>query len=209
MKPNFISNEQYDVTVFFLTRFKEGDQLAFENIFKSNNAQLVSFCNHFISDLDKSKNLAQEAFINLWINRQKINTFNGIKAFLYTHARSGCLNYIRHRKVFNKYQEFQLQQKEDSINQEILESFDFNSLEIIELEELIMKSIDKLPDQCRKIFMLSRIDGKLNKEIAEELNISIKSVEANITRALKTLKTELAEYLPVFLTQIILHNIIS
>lgn len=201
--------EQCDINVFFLIRFKDGDHLAFEQIFKSNNKQLVNFCNHFISDIDKSKNLAQEAFVNLWLNRQKIETFNGIKAFLYTYARSGCLNYIRHRKVVSKYENLQLQQKEDSINSEVLESFDFNSLEFIELEELIMKSIHDLPDQCRKVFMLSRFEGKKNREIAEDLNITIKSVEANITRALKSLRADLSEYLPIILVQIIMQYIAS
>lgn len=201
--------EQCDINEFFLIRFKDGDQLAFEKIFKSNNIQLVNFCNHFISDIDKSKSLAQEAFVNLWLNRQKIETFNGIKAFLYTYARSGCLNYIRHRKVVSRYENLQLQQKEDSINGEVLESFDFNSLEFIELEELIMKSVDDLPDQCRKVFMLSRFEGKKNKEIAEDLNITIKSVEANITRALKSLRADLSEYLPIILVQIIMQYIAS
>jgi RNA polymerase sigma-70 factor (ECF subfamily) len=201
--------EQCDINGFFLIRFKDGDQLAFEKIFKSNNIQLVNFCNHFISDIDKSKSLAQEAFVNLWLNRQKIETFNGIKAFLYTYARSGCLNYIRHRKVVSRYENLQLQQKEDSINSEVLESFDFNSLEFIELEELIMKLIHDLPDQCRKVFMLSRFEGKKNKEIAEDLNITIKSVEANITRALKSLRTDLSEYLPIILVQIIMQYLAS
>jgi RNA polymerase sigma-70 factor (ECF subfamily) len=197
-------NDQSEMNDFFLLRFKNGDEIAFEKIFKSNTPQIVGFCNQFISDWDKSKSLAQEAFINLWLNREKIETLNGIKAFLYTYARSSCLNYIRHRKVISKYEDLQLQSKEDLLNSEVLESFDFNSLEFIELEELIMRSINDLPDQCRRVFMLSRFEGKMNKEIAEELDISIKSVEANMTRALKALRGNLVDYLPVFLVQIVM-----
>jgi len=196
--------DQSEMNDFFLLRFKNGDELAFEKIFKSNNPQIVGFCNQFISDWDKSKSLAQEAFINLWLNREKIETLNGIKAFLYTYARSSCLNYIRHRKVISKYEDLHLQSKEDLLNSEVLESFDFNSLEFIELEELIMRSINDLPDQCRRVFMLSRFEGKMNKEIAEELDISVKSVEANMTRALKTLRADLADYLPLILVQLIM-----
>lgn len=196
--------EQSELNDFFFLRFKNGDELAFEKIFKSNHSQIVGFCNQFITDWDKAKSLAQEAFINLWINREKIETLNGIKAFLYTYAKSSCLNYIRHRKIISKYEDSQLQSKEDQLSREVLESFDFNSLEFTELEELIMRSINDLPDQCRRVFMLSRFEGKKNKEIASDLNISVKSVEANITRALKTLKSDLAEYLPVILVQLIM-----
>ena len=196
--------EQSELNDFFFLRFKNGDELAFEKIFKSNHNQIVGFCNQFITDWDKAKNLAQEAFINLWLNREKIETLNGIKAFLYTYAKSSCLNYIRHRKIISKYEDLHLQSKEDQLNREVLESFDFNSLEFIELEELIMRSISELPDQCRRVFMMSRFEGKKNKEIADDLNISVKSVEANITRALKTLKSDLAEYLPIILVQLIM-----
>ena len=196
--------EQSELNDFFFLRFKNGDDLAFEKIFKSNHGQIVGFCNQFITDWDKAQSLAQEAFINLWVNREKIETLNGIKAFLYTYAKSSCLNYIRHRKIISKYEDLQLQSKEDQLNREVLESFDFNSLEFTELEELIMRSINELPDQCRRVFMLSRFEGKKNKEIADDLNISVKSVEANMTRALKTLRTDLAEYLPVILVQLIM-----
>ena len=196
--------DQSELNDFFFHRFKNGDELAFEKIFKSNNGQIVAFCNQFITDWDKSQSLAQEAFINLWLNREKIETLNGIKAFLYTYAKSSCLNYIRHRKIVSKYEDLQLHSKESQLNREILESFDFNSLEFIELEELIMKSINELPDQCRRVFMLSRFQGKKNKEIADDLEITVKSVEANITRALKLLKHNLADYLPIFLVQIIM-----
>jgi len=199
--------EQSELNDFFFLRFKNGDELAFEKIFKSNHSQIIGFCNQFITDWDKSKSLAQEAFINLWLNREKIETINGIKAFLYTYAKSSCLNYIRHRKIISKYEDSQLQSKEDQLNREVLESFDFNSLEFTELEELIMKSISELPDQCRRVFMMSRFEGKKNKEIADDLNISVKSVEANMTRALKTLRSDLAEYLPVILVQLIMQYI--
>ena len=196
-----------DLNDFFFLRFKGGDEKAFESIFKSDYNHIVGFCKQFINDHDKAKSQAQEAFINLWINREKIETFNGIRSFLYTYARSACLNYIRHKKVIDKYSDKQLQTKEDLLNREVLESFDFNSLEFLELEEVISRSVDELPEKCRQVFVMSRFEGKMNKEIATELGISVKSVEANITRALKTLKLNLSEYLPVVLVQIVMQYI--
>lgn len=115
---------QSELNDFFFLRFKNGDELAFEKIFKSNHRQIIGFCNQFITDWDKAQSLAQEAFINLWLNREKIETLNGIKAFLYTYAKSSCLNYIRHRKIISKYEDSQMQSKEDQLNREVLESFD-------------------------------------------------------------------------------------
>lgn len=202
-----MTSERIDSENFFLRRFKSGDGMAFEKIFKSNYNPLVGFCNQFVFDQDKAQSLTQEAFINLWLNREKIETFNGIKSFLYTYAKSVCLNYLRHKKVVSKYEDRQLLQKEEELNREVLESFDFNSLEFTELETLIKQEINELPDKCRQVFMMSRFDGKMNKEISEELNISVKAVEANMTRALKTLRIRLSEYLPTFLVQLVMQYI--
>lgn len=199
--------ERIDLDEFFLHRFKNGDELAFEKIFKSNHDQIIGFSNQFISDLDKAKSLTQEVFLNLWLNREKIETMNGIKSFLYTYAKSGCLNYIRHQKVISKYEDRHLQEKEEELNREVLVSFDFNSLEFSELEELIHKAINDLPEKCRQVFIMSRFDGKMNREISEELDISVKAVEANMTRALKVMKSRLSEYLPAILVQLIMHHI--
>jgi RNA polymerase sigma-70 factor (ECF subfamily) len=199
--------EQADLDDFFLLRFKNGDELAFEKIFKSNHKQIVGFCNQFICDLDKAKSLSQDVFLNLWLNREKIETLNGIRAFLYTYAKSSCLKYIRHQKVISKYEGKHLQEREEELSREVLESFDFNSLEFTELEELILQSINDLPEKCRQVFIMSRFEGKMNKEISDELSISVKSVEANITRALKTLKLRLSDYLPIILVQLIMHRI--
>lgn len=199
--------EQVDINEFFLLRFKNGDELAFEKIFQANYNRITGFCNQFIYDIDKAKSLTQEVFLNLWLNRQKIETVNGIRAFLYTYAKSSCLNYIRHRKIVRKYEDRFLQEKEANLDREILESFDFNSLEFTELESLIQKAINDLPEKCRQVFVMSRVDGKMNKEISEELNISVKAVEANMTRALKTLRISLADCLPAVMLEMIINHL--
>ena len=80
-------------------------------------------------------------------------------------------------------------------------------MELTELENLINQAISELPEKCRIVFMKSCIDGKKNSEIASELNISIKSVEADMTRALKTLKSKLSDYIPSILVSVIIQNI--
>jgi len=197
--------EPSDLNDFIFTQFKDGNESAFEQIFKANYNPIVGFCNQFISDHDKAASLAQEAFINLWMNRSKIQSPNGVKSFLYTFAKSSCLNFIRHKKVVSKYEDRHLQDQEARINAEVLDSFDFDALEFSEMEDLIYRAIGELPEKCRQVFMLSRFEGKKNKEIADELQISVKSVEANITRALKTLSVKLAEYLPAVLVEMMMH----
>jgi RNA polymerase sigma-70 factor (ECF subfamily) len=190
---------------YFLLRFREGHEPAFEKVFKSDYNRIVGFCKQFIGDRDKAQSLAQEAFIKLWLNREKVESLNGIQSFLYTAAKSECLNYLRHQKVINNYKDKKLQFSESELNQEILESFDFDLIEFSELEIMINQTISQLPEKCRLVFTLSRIDGKKNHEIAEELRISVKSVEANITRALKTLRINLADYLPAILIAFFIH----
>ncbi|MCY1722081.1 RNA polymerase sigma-70 factor [Prolixibacteraceae bacterium Z1-6] len=182
-----------------LLLFKSGDEKTFEVIFDANYEAIVGFCTQFIPDVDASKSIAQQAFINLWLNRYKVERVSGIRAFLYTAAKTGCLNYLRHEKYKMHYEKKATAEKENRLNQEILQSFQFNRLEYIELEEMIQAAIEKLPEKCRVVFIKSRFEGKKNKEIAEELGIAVKSVESNITRALKILREELKDVLPLVL----------
>ena len=195
---------QYDDYLF---RFKEGNEPAFRQVFKTDYNRIVGFCQHFVRDKDQARSLAQDAFVKLWTNRVKIESVNGIRSFLYTSAKTDCLNYIKHQKIVSNYQDKQLHTREGELNREILESYDFDQLEFTELENLINQAIGELPEKCRIVFMMSRIDGKKNSEIASELTISIKSVEADMTRALKTLKVKLSEYLPSILVAVIIQNI--
>lgn len=194
---------------FFFLRFKDGDELAFEYIFKDTYNKLVGFGEQFISNREDAKNIVQEAFVNLWLNRKKIEKPSGVNTFLYTSVKSSCLNYIRHHKVVEKYNDRRLNDFEKQLQREALETLDFNSLECVELNELIQISINSLPEKCRIVFEKKRFEGKTNKEIADELGINIKSVEANMTRALKALKTSLSDYLPVILVQAILQKLLE
>ncbi|MCT4602801.1 MAG: RNA polymerase sigma-70 factor [Marinifilum sp.] len=187
-----------------LKAFKDGDEKIFESIFSSYYNQIIGFCIQFVGDNDKAQSIAQEAFIKLWMNREKVEKYNGILSFLYTAAKTECLNFIRRKSVTSKYENRQLQLIEDELNREVLDRFDFNSIEISELEKLIYQSIEDLPEKCKLVFIKSRMEDKTNKEIAEELNISIKAVEANMTRALKFLRERLTDYLPAVLVQAIL-----
>jgi len=183
--------------VIEFSSFSSGDDKTFNIIFNSNYEALVGFCFQFIPDIEEARNIAQQAIIKLWLNRKKVEKVTGIRAFLYTSAKTDCLNYLRHEKYKIGYIETSLKQKEYQLNREILESFDFGCLEYTELEELIQKAVDNLPEKCRLVFVKSRFEDKKNQEIANELGIALKSVESNMTRALKILRNNLKDYLPV------------
>ncbi len=180
-------------------RFKRGDEIAFQYYFDKYYNNIVGFCMQFLYDEDKSKSMAQEAFINLWINKEKIIKDTGIPAFLFTSAKSNCLNQIRHNNIVLKYKTQKLQEKENQLNIEVLNALHFDSMDLSELEVIIERAIQELPERCRQVFIKRRRENKKNREIAKELDISIKAVEANITRANKELKLKLAHYAPLIL----------
>ena len=180
----------------FLKKETRRRSLFFFNLYFN---QIVGFCTEFIKDRDKAKSIAQEAFLKLWLNREKVQKVNGVKAFLYTAAKSDCLNLFRHKKVVHKYLDSSLRKREESLNIEVLNAIHFDTVMLAELEELIEGSVNELPDKCKQVFKMRRVDFKKNKEIATELDISVKAVEANMTRALKHLKNKLSDYLPATL----------
>lgn len=182
-----------DETRFLL--FKAGNEKVFEKIFKERYNALAGFCYQFIKDEDKARSIAQEAFIRLWINRGKIEKQNGVFAFLYTAAKSECLNYLRHQKVISRYADQWTEKLERDFNHSVLESFNFGVLEFEELEKSIARAVEELPERCRMVFVKSRLEGKKNQEIADEMGIALKSVEASMTRALKILREKLSDFL--------------
>ena len=178
--------------------FKRGNEQGFEFFFKRDYNSIVGFCMQFLGDLDKSKSIAQDSFIKLWSNRDKVKSQNGIKSFLYVAAKTGCLNVLRHKKVEAAYKDVKLKKLDNQLKQDVLESIRSDSLMLTELETLINTSIEQLPDKCKEVFIKKRVELKKNKEIAEELQISVKAVEANMTRALKNLRIKLSGYLANF-----------
>lgn len=194
----------YNDDILLLKQFKSGNEQIFEHFFNTYYNNIVGFCVQFVYNESEAKSIAQEAFVNLWLNKEKIDSLNGIKSFLYTYSKSKCLNAIRHQKVKEKYKNQTLNDKEKQLNIEVLNSMKFDTMSLLELENLITQSVYDLPDKTQEIFVKKRFENKKNREIASELNISIKTVEAHITKALSILKTKLSDYLPSILIAFLL-----
>jgi RNA polymerase sigma-70 factor (ECF subfamily) len=184
--------------------FKQGNETAFGYFYEKYFRRIQSFCVQFIYDAEEAENLAQEAFVHLWQNRDSVDSINGIQSFLYTYSKSKCLNLIRHNKVKDKFKNDLLNQKERELDIEVLNSISFDTLELTELERIIQESISDLPPKTREVFIKKRFENKKNSEIAEEMQVTLKAVEAHMTKALKILKTKLSDYL--FLIFILICN---
>lgn len=196
------NNTSFELELF--RSFKDGDEAAYTFFYDKYFRRIQSFSVQFIYDQDEAENLAQEALLYLWQNKESVESINGIQAFLYTYAKSKCLNLIRHNKVKDKFKNDLLNHQERELNIEVLNSVQFDTLELTELERIIQESISDLPPKTREVFIKKRFENKKNSEIAEEMDVTLKAVEAHMTKALKILKTKLSDYL--FLIFILICN---
>ena len=178
---------------------KAGDQKAYELLFSIYFARLYDFAKNVLKDNIISQDIVMEVFLKIWENRLKIESLN-LEAFLFRLVRNSCIDYIKHIKVVNN----RMHEIEISTKYEELYRIDFvgNEPYILieqELKNKIEKTVQSLPDRCREVFILSRVDGLKNKEIAEKLNINIKNVERHLNRALQSFYKIFSEDLPIAL----------
>ena len=165
----------------------------FETLFSDHYSRLCAYAYNFIKEQEGSEEIVQEVFFKLWINRSDIKIESSIISYLYRAVRNASLNLIKHIKIRENYKQHNKEQIEQS------EQLDSDPLNVSELEKKIRASIDLLPEQRKKIFILSRYEQLKYKEIAEKLGISIKTVENQMGKALQFLRKELAEYLPLLI----------
>jgi len=181
-----------------LKQLKEGNKAAFEYIYQEYYEMLLYVSLQYISNREDAKEAVQDAFVKLWTNRITIKESANIRNFLYTIVKNNCLNILKKQEVVLRSQE-NLKWMEMHYQYEAMNRLGFDTLEFKELQQKIEESIDKLPDHCKEVFKLSRFSQLKNKEIAQKLNISEKTVESHMTKAIRLLKDDLKPYLPVVL----------
>ncbi len=180
-----------------VNRFINGDESSFNIIFNFFYPRLYHFIHAYIPNEDLAENMVQDTFLTLWNKRKHMKPGSNINAWLYTVARNICLKKLRDDKTKKAYLSSNLNELELEMNMGALASIDTSELTFSEIERIIENTLETLPPQCRKIFELSRFESKKNKEIAEELEISVKAVENQITKALKIFRNSLKDYLPL------------
>ncbi|MCF8715375.1 RNA polymerase sigma-70 factor [Joostella atrarenae] len=183
---------------FFIQQLKKGKETAYEALFNLYFKKLHYFSCQYINNDEDANEIVQNTFYKLWKKRHKLSTDINLNAYLFAIVKNECLDYLKHQKIKSQYKN-QIESEINLINQESLQ--DNPSLLLIEkeLHNKVNQLIEQLPPACKDIFIKSRFNGLKHKEIAEELSISQKTVEAQITKALKFLRHELQEYMGFFL----------
>ena len=159
------------------------------------------FAQEYVIREEDAENIVQDVFLDLWEQNLLMLTHTNLFAYLFTALKNRCIDFIRHKTVVqHAAQKLQddytkaLQMKFQS-----LEAFDEQLFSEPDIETVIQNAIESLPEKCREIFILSKIEGKKQKAIAQELNISINTVENQMAIAYKKLKESLKDYLPLLI----------
>ena len=159
---------------------------------------MCSFAERYVKEQVIAEDIVQDLFVRLWVKNDKIEINSSLKSYFFTAVKNRCFDHIKHQKVVSKsIQEIKSQVSENNnkTDQWFTES---------ELQSIIDSSLEKLPPRCREIFQLSRFEGLKNQEIADKLGLSKRTVELQISNALKALRTDLKPYLPVFIISFLL-----
>lgn len=171
---------------------KEGNGQAFEKIFREYFKSLHAYAYTFMKDDEQSEEIVQNVFCRIWEKRDLLNPDGSIKAYLYRAVHNESVNYLKHQKTRADF-------KVHYNNDEQTTSEASEKVMIAELDGHIQQALNELPQQCRIIFQMSRFENLKYREIADQLNLSVKTVENQMGKALKVLRTKLAEFLPIVL----------
>tara|TARA_R110002050_G_scaffold116333_1_gene232709 strand:+ start:1821 stop:2414 length:594 start_codon:yes stop_codon:yes gene_type:complete len=179
-------------------RLKEGDPTAFEGLFKLTHARLLSYCRLFVTDSAQADDLVQECYLSLWEKRETIKPSQSVESLLFVMLRHRCLNYLRDNKFL--YTETNLQSIPEVDLQHLFE-LDFTGIERKSIEEelieAIKQEIEKLPLKRKEVFLKSKIEGLKNREVADQLGISVKMVEKHLKQGKEQIQKELVEKFPM------------
>lgn len=169
-------------------RIAAGDRAAFEALFRAHYKPLCAFANGYLADAEKSEDLVQELFIRLWLDREKLTVTSSIKAYLFASVRNRCLNAlkiaVRMRGMSDEH--LAIQEESDPTEDEHTERI-----------ARVQAAVAGLPEERRKVFTMCRFDGLKYAEVATRLGISVKTVENQMGKALKDLRIELADLVPL------------
>lgn len=176
-----------------LQSLKAGDITVFEMFFRAYYQPLCNYAYTFVQDRDEAEEIVQSVFMAFWEKREAIEIKVSPKSYLYTMVRNACLNVIKHEKIKQRHAGEELavaERSHDGVTQRVITA---------ELEGRIHEAMETLPQQCRLIFKLSRFEELKYSEIADQLNISIKTVENQMGKALKIMREQLKDYLPLII----------
>ena len=165
----------------------------FDKIYVLYYSRMFRFAKEYVLFDEDAENIVQDVFFFFWEKREVLDIQISLVSFLFALVKNKSLDYLRHKVIADEYKQ------ELSAKLTALELLNYSFTSDEEIEQILMTAINKLPERCRQVFLKSRIEGKKNREIANELNLTVSTVENQMTIALRKLRVELKDYLPLLL----------
>lgn len=167
------------------------DAAGLEDIFHLHYEGLCRYAFTFLKDQESAEDVAQKIFVKIWERKEDIAIWKDTKAYLYRSVHNTCLNELKRKSHTSASPLMDVHHQQEAEASLVMEAS--------ELEQRIENAVNLLPEKCQEVFRLSRFEELSYKEISERMNISVKTVENHMGKALKTMRTELADYLPTCL----------
>jgi RNA polymerase sigma-70 factor (ECF subfamily) len=176
------------------------DEKSFKELFQQYYTVCKDYARFYTNDAQIAEDIVQDVFLKMWQNRETLNIETSSKGYLIRSIHNACIQFLRHQKITERYSEEQRYKLEESILMNRLFFEDgLSKLFQSDINEIVNQSIAKLPVKTRTIFRLSRNEFKKNSVIALEMDLSEKSVEYHISKALESLRINLKDYLPLMI----------
>ena len=176
-----------------INALKAGEEYVFDAVYRHYFRRLCAFCSQYVSEQEEIEEIVQDTMMWLWENRATFvpDTTSSLRQYLITSVKRRCFNVLRR-------QEKEILEESSWFEQEQDDYYEFIDLSVVnELQSLIQEAIDELPSSYRQAFTMHRFQGKTRQEIAETLQVSIKTVDYRIQQSLKILRERLKDYLPI------------
>jgi RNA polymerase sigma-70 factor (family 1) len=170
-----------------IRRIRRGDKQEFEKLFRSSYVSLVRYAKTILRDHDTSEEIVQELFFRLWQDRENLKIESSLNGYLFRSVHNRALHYIEHQRVVDRHAS-EMAAETERTSETVTDAIYYN-----ELQTRVTRVLERLPERCRVIFRMSRFEGLKYCEIAEKLSVSMKTVEANMGKALKEFRNALAE----------------
>ena len=171
-----------------IENIRKGDLKTFESVFRDNYDELCNYAMRFTRDFDLAEEFVQDIFYRIWKKHSEIIITTSLQSYLFQCVKNHCLQHIKHKEVEKRYAERVQSENLSTSYEPEVES------QVEEISLTIDETLRAMPDKCREIFVLSRYDGLKYQEIADKLSISIKTVEANMGKALKMFRESLGKF---------------
>lgn len=173
------------------------NEAGFEMLFKTHYKELHAYAFSLVRDWDTAEEIVQALFLKVWEKNEWLHIRTSVRSYLYKSVYYDSLNFMRQQKVHLRYQNLTAHTLKNETDDAA------GKLKLSEVENQLQKALNKLPEKCRAIFHLSRFEEMKYREIASQLGISIKTVETQMVKALRILRVEMQEFLPLIILLLI------